>query len=105
MIKFVSTINVSVTGGGGGSCGAINNQWREGDLTAQSRVIMIDNAPASGGLRSRLSSTACSLINTLNKQCTENTQGYFKLHPYHAEAKASSAGKNLALRTKQASLF
>lgn len=52
MIKFVSTINVSVTGGRGGSCRAINNQWREGDLTAQSCVIMIDNAPASGGLSS-----------------------------------------------------
>lgn len=46
MITFVSTINVSVPGGGGGRYRAISNQWAEGDLTQQSCVSVINGTLA-----------------------------------------------------------
>lgn len=55
MIKLVPTINVSVIGRGEGREGwrrgcyrAINNQWREGDLTPQSSAIVINITLAPG---------------------------------------------------------
>lgn len=114
MIEFVPTINVSVIGRREGAGGpekgtfrAINNQWWEGDLIPQSSAMVINIALASA---SPSRSTAphldrvYSYINTLNKQQKENTQGYFKLHPYRAKAKASSTGERPPLGTKHASL-
>lgn len=115
MIKFVPTINVSVIGRREGREAwrrgpyrAINNQWWEGDLTPQSSamVINITLASASPSQSTLLHlDRVYSYINTLNKQHKENTQGYFKLHPYHAKAKASSTGENPPLGTKHASLL